>query len=190
MSEQAVDVTQLLIDWNHGDAKALDALMPQIIGELRNVASHYLHGERNASTLQPTALINEVYLRLVDRRRVSWKDRAHFFAFAALTMRRILVEHARARRAAKRGGGEELATLIDSPSSESVTGKVDVLDLDRALEKLASLDAKQARVVELRYFTGLTVNETAEAMGIARASVTRYWTLAKAFLFRELERRP
>lgn len=188
MSDDGEDVTQLLIDWNLGDSSALDALMPHIVDELRKVARKYLRGESDASTLQPTALVNEVYLRLIDRDKVSWKDRAHFFAFAALTMRRILVEHARARRAAKRGGGQELATLIDAPSSDPRSKKVDVLDLDTALEKLTSLDAKQARVVELRYFAGLTVNETAEAMGIARASVTRYWTLAKAYLYRELTR--
>ncbi len=188
MSEDSRDVTQILIDWNHGDTEALDALMPQIVDELRRVSSMYLRGESDASVLQPTALINEVYLRLIDRKRVSWQDRAHFFAFAALTMRRILVEHARARNAAKRGRGEELATLIDTPGSDGSAKRVDVLDLDRALKKLARLDAKQARVVELRYFTGLTVTETAEAMGIARASVTRYWTLAKAYLYRELNR--
>ena len=188
MCEEREDVTQLLIDWNQGDSSALNSLMPLIVAELRKVARKYLRGERDASTLQPTALVNEVYLRLIDRDKVSWKDRAHFFAFAALTMRRILVEHARARRAAKRGGGQELATLIDSPASDLRNKKVDVLDLDIALEKLAALDAKQARVVELRYFAGLTVNETAEAMSIARASVTRYWTLAKAYLYRELSR--
>lgn len=189
MSAGSRDVTQLLIDWNRGDAAALDALMPQIIDELRRVANKYLRSESAASTLQPTALINEVYLRMVDRKRVSWKDRAHFFSFAALTMRRVLVEHARARRAAKRGGGRDRVTLIDSPPSDPSSKKAEVLDLDRALDKLAALDRKQARVVELRYFTGLTVNETAEAMGISRASVTRYWTLAKAYLYRELERR-
>ncbi len=188
MSTESRDVTQMLIDWNHGDTGALDALMPQIVDELRAVAGRYLRGESDADVLQPTALINEVYLRLIDRKRVSWQDRAHFFAFAALTMRRILVEHARARNAVKRGSGEELATLIEAPSSDSSAKKVDILDLDRALEKLAALDEKQARVVELRYFTGMTVNETAEAMGIARASVTRYWTLAKAYLYRELKR--
>lgn len=189
MTAEPRDVTQLLIDWNHGDAGALDRLMPLIMEELQRTARKYLQGERDASTLQPTALINEVYLRLVDRRRVTWKDRAHFFAFAALTMRRILVEHARTRRAAKRGAGERAATFVDAPAADAGPSKVDILALDRALEKLAALDAKQARVVELRYFTGLTVNETAEAMGIARASVTRYWTLAKAYLYRELSKR-
>jgi RNA polymerase sigma factor (TIGR02999 family) len=133
-------------------------------------------------------LVNEVYLRLIDRERVDWQDRAHFFAFAARTMRRVLVDHARGRKAAKRGSGEEPATLLDAPSSESGSDPVDVLALDLALEKLAALDEKQARIVELRYFAGLTVNETAEVTGIARASVTRCWALAKAFLYRELTR--
>ncbi|MEM7352000.1 MAG: ECF-type sigma factor [Acidobacteriota bacterium] len=188
MSVEERNFTQMLMDWNHGDTEALDALMPLIVDELRHVASKYLRGESAASTLQPTALINEVYLRLVDRKRVSWKDRAHFFSFAALTMRRILVEHARARKAAKRGSGQEFATLIEAPGADGSSHRVNVLDLDRALDKLAALDAQQARVVELRYFTGLTVNETAQAMGIGRASVTRYWALAKAYLYRELKR--
>ncbi len=188
MNGETRDVTQLLVDWNQGDGAALDMLMPMIIGELRQVARKYLRNESNASTLQPTALIHEVYLRLIDVERVRWQDRAHFFAFAALTMRRILVEHARARRAAKRGGGVTPDTLIDAPSSDAGS-KIEILALDRALEDLAALNEKQARVVELRYFTGLTVEETAEVMGISRASVTRYWALAKAYLFRELSRR-
>lgn len=187
MDGKSRDVTQLLVDWNRGDAGALDVLMPMIIDELRQVARNYLRHESNASTLQPTALINEVYLRLIDVERVRWQDRAHFFAFAALTMRRILVEHARSRRAAKRGGGVAPATLIDAPSSDGGS-KVEILALDRSLERLAALNEKQARVVELRYFTGLTVDETAEVMGISRASVTRYWALAKAYLYRELSR--
>lgn len=182
------DVTQLLIDWNEGDEHALDALMPRVVDELRRVARGYLRGEGGSHTLQPTALVNEVYLRLIDRERVDWQDRAHFFAFAARTMRRILVDHARARRAAKRGHGEEPVTLLDTPVSEAGSDPVDILALDLALEKLAALDEKQARVVELRYFAGLTVNETAEVTGMARATVTRYWTLAKAFLYRELTR--
>lgn len=179
----------MLGDWNQGDAKALDALMPLVVDELRKVASKYLGSEGSAWTLQPTALINEVYLRLHERKQVSWNDRSHFFAFAALTMRRVLVEHARARKTAKRGSGQEAATLIEVPASGGTQSTVDVLALDRALTNLAALDPKQARVVELRYFTGLTVNETAEAMGVSRASVTRYWTLAKAYLYRELNRR-
>ena len=182
------DVTQLLLDWNAGDAAALDALMPRVVDELRRVARRFLSGESMGHTLQPTALVNEVYLRLIDRQRVSWQDRAHFFSFAARTMRRILVDHARAKGAAKRGGGEAMVTLIETPSTDGERDPVDVIALDAALERLAALDEKQARVVELRYFAGLTVNETAEVSGIPRATVTRYWALAKAFLYRELTR--
>lgn len=188
MMNDTRDVTQLLLDWNDGKAEALDELMPQVLDELRKVARKYLQGEKDTHTLQPTALVNEVYLKLIDRNRVNWQNRAHFFAFAARTMRRILVDHARARNAAKRGGGEDVVTLIDAPSSDPQAKRVDVIALDEALQKLGALDEKQAQVVELRYFAGLTVNETAAAMDIARASVTRYWTLAKAFLYRELTR--
>ena len=188
MTDRSPDLTQLLLDWNAGDPQALDALMPQVVDELRKFARGFLQKESTGHTLQPTALVNEVYLRLIDRRRVSWQDRAHFFAFAARTMRRVLVDHARARNAAKRGGGETLATLIEAPMGDGEADPVDLLALDKALEKLAVLDEKQARVVELRFFAGLTVNETAEVSGIPRASVTRYWALAKAFLFRELTR--
>lgn len=180
------DLTELLLDWNAGDAQALDVLMPRVVGELRKVAGRFLRGEQVGHTLQPTALVNEVYLRLIDRRRVSWQDRAHFFSFAARTMRRILVDHARAKAAAKRGGGEEAVTLIETPSTDSDRDPVDIMALDSALGRLAELDEKQARIVELRYFAGLTVNETAEVSGIPRATVTRYWALAKAFLYREL----
>ncbi|MEM8962880.1 MAG: sigma-70 family RNA polymerase sigma factor [Acidobacteriota bacterium] len=184
--EQSGDVTQLLRDWNRGDSGAIDEIMPQVIHELKRVASRYLKGEKDTQTLQPTALVNEVYIRLIDRQQVQWEDRAHFFAFAARTMRRILVDYARARGATKRGGEHDVITLIDAPSSDPEAKQLDIVALDTALDKLAKLNEKQARVVELRYFTGLTVDETAETMGIARASVTRHWTLAKAFLYREL----
>jgi len=188
-NDEPRDVTQLLLDWNAGDAGALDALMPRVVGELRRVAGRFLRREQVGHTLQPTALVNEVYLRLIDRRRVSWQDRAHFFGFAARTMRRVLVDHARARSAAKRGGDEPPVTLVETPAAKEGADPVDVIALDEALHKLAALDEKQARVVELRFFAGLTVNETAEVSGIPRASVTRYWALAKAFLYRELSRR-
>lgn len=187
MSDLSPDLTQLLLDWNAGDARALDALMPQVVDELRKFARGYLRNESTGHTLQPTALVNELYIRLIDRKRVNWQGRAHFFAFAARTMRRVLVDHARARNALKRGSGETEVTLVDAPLSDA--DPVDILALDAALEKLASLDEKQARVVELRFFAGLTVNETVEVSGIPRASVTRYWTLAKAFLYRELTQR-
>lgn len=188
MSDETHEVTRLLRDWNRGDQKALEMLMPRVVSELRRVASGYLRRESTGHTLQPTALVNEVYLRLIDREKVEWQDRAHFFAFSARSMRRVLVDHARKRNAAKRGEGEAPVTLVETGVSQDGSDPVDLLALDIALEKLASLDEQQARIVELRYFAGLTVNETAEVTGLGRATVTRYWNLAKAFLHRELSR--
>lgn len=179
------DVTALLLAWSHGNAAARDDLIPLVTDKLHDLARHYLRGERAGHTLQPTALVNEVYLRLVDRNRVSWSDRAHFFAFAASSMRRILVDHARARRSGKRGGGARRVTLSQA---EVISGRneVDLLDLDRALTALGNLDERQARLVELRYFGGLTIRETAEVLGVGTATVTRDWATAKAFLYRQL----
>lgn len=179
------DVTALLLAWNRGNASALDDLMPLVADELRKLADHYLRGERPNHTLQPTALVNEAYLRLVDRKRVSWRDRAHFFAFAATTMRRILVESARKKRSAKRDAGARLLTLTEA---EAIAGRdrVDVLHLDHALNALAALDERQARLVELRYFGGLTIDETAEVLEVGPATVSRDWATAKAFLYRQL----
>ncbi len=179
------DVTSLLLAWSHGDAAARDDLIPLVNGKLHDLARHYLRGERRGHTLQPTALVNEVYLRLVDRNRVSWSDRAHFFAFAASSMRRILVDHARTRRSQKRGGSARRVTLGEA---EAIAGRkeVDLIDLDRALTALGALDERQARLVELRYFGGLTISETAEALGVGTATVNRDWVTAKAFLYRQL----
>lgn len=179
------DVTALLLAWNRGDDAALDDLIPLVAGELRKLAHHYLGRERSDHTLQPTALVNEVYLRLVDRKQVSWRDRAHFFAFAATTIRRILVESARKKKSAKRGAGARPLTLTEA---EGLTGRdrVDVIDLDRALTALAALDQRQARLVELRYFGGLTIDETAEVLEVGPATVSRDWATAKAFLYRQL----
>jgi RNA polymerase sigma factor (TIGR02999 family) len=181
------NVTALLLAWNGGDAAALDDLIPLVTAELRKLAAHYLRGERPGHTLQPTALVNELYLRLIDRQQVSWRDRAHFFAFAAKSMRRILVDHARARDSEKRGGGARPLTLS---RAEGIAGReeVDVIDLDRALSALGALDERQARLGELRFFGGLTLDETAAVLGVGTATVSRDWTTARAFLYRELSR--
>ncbi len=181
----AEDVTELLLQWSQGNREALDELMPLVTGQLRELARSHLRGERLGHTLQPTALVNEVYLRLVDRRRVSWQSRAQFFGFAASTMRRILVDYARARRTAKRGAGVEPITLDETVGL--TTGKgIDVIALDEALKSLAQLDERQSRLVELRFFAGLTVEETAEVLGIGTATVVRDWSTAKAWLYAQL----
>ena len=179
------DVTALLRQWSDGRQDALDRLLPEIYAELRKLASSYLRRERSDHTLQATALVNEAFLRLVDQRAVQWENRAHFFGIAAQMMRRILVDHARAHGAAKRGDGQApLAldeALVAAPSSN-----VDVLALDEGLTRLAALDPQPARVVELRFFGGLTMEETAVALRISPATVGREWALAKAWLYAEL----
>ncbi len=181
----AEDVTELLLQWNRGNKEALDELMPLITGELGKLARLHLKKERPGHTLQPTALINEVYIRLVDRKRVSWHDRAHFFAFAARTMRRILVDYARARLTAKRGGGLETVTL-DEAVGLTTEQEIDVIALDQSLEALAKIDERQSRLVELRFFAGLTVEETAAVLGVGTATVVRDWSTARAWLFAHL----
>lgn len=183
----ARDVTDLLLRWNSGHKEALDDLMPLVSGELRRLAQAYLRDESRARTLQPTALVNELYLRLIDRRRVRWENRAHFFGFAATTMRRILVDHARAVQSAKRGGGTRPVSM-EAALGLAVHEDVDVLRLDEALKTLAELDPRQARLVELRFFVGLSIEETAEVLGIGRATVGRDWVTAKAWLHRELSK--
>lgn len=182
------DVTDLLSQWNHGNKQALDQLMPLVVSELRHLARSHLQGERQEHTLQPTALINELYLRLIDRRRATWKDRSHFFAFAVRTMRRILVDHARSQRALKRGGGLRTLTL-DEAVDFAEEREVDLVALDEALDTLSRLDERQGRLVELRFFGGLSTHEVAEVLGVGVATVGRDWASAKAWLFRELNRR-
>ncbi len=176
-------VTGLLIAWRGGDADALQKLIPLVYSELRRLARIHLRRERAGHTLQPTAVIHEAYLRLVDC-KVDWQDRAHFFAVAAQTMRRILVDHARSREAMKRGGGNQRSLLVTATVTEP--RGIDMLDLDKALTKLAVRDPDRVRVVELRYFGGLTIAETAEALGQSAATVKRDWDFARAFLHREL----
>ncbi len=182
----APDVTDLLLAWNQGERQALDQLMPMVVAELRRVAASYLQRERPDHTLQPTALVHELYLRLVDQRRVAWNDRVHFFAAAARTMRHILVDHARGQRSQKRGSGSLTVPLADA-ADVSLGPEADLLALDEALEQLSQREPRQARVVELRFFAGLTLAETAAALGVGDATVSRDWAFAKAWLYRELK---
>lgn len=180
-------VTGLLIDWSNGDRGALDRLMPLVYEELRHIARRHLSAEDPAHTLQSTALVHEAYLKLVDQRRVQWQNRAHFFAVAAQLIRRVLLDHARRRDAAKRGGPATRLTLEEGLLASRYRD-VDLVSLDEALNALAELDPQQARVVEMRFFAGLTIAEAAEALGISTATVQRDWVTAKAWLFDRLSR--
>ena len=182
----APDVTALLISWGSGERSAADRLIPAVYAELHRQAARALRREGNDHTLQATALVHEAYLRLVDQRRVEWRNRAQFFGIAAEVMRRVLVDHARARLASKRGGGMQRLSLDEIGDVSNAGGDTDVLALHDALERLALLDADQARLVELRYFGGLNIEETADALGVSPATVKREWTLARAWLRREL----
>jgi RNA polymerase sigma-70 factor (ECF subfamily) len=178
------EVTQLLKAWCRGDARALERLAPMVEQELRGLASIYLHRESAGHTLQPTALVNEVYLRLLDWNAVEWRDRAHFLAVAAKMMRRVLVNYAVARRSQKRGGAAVLVSLAEADSVPVRTE--DLIALNEALLALANLDERKSRLVELRYFGGLTSDEAAEVLGISRRTADREWELARAWLFRML----
>jgi RNA polymerase sigma factor (TIGR02999 family) len=179
------EVTRLLLDWSKGDPAALERLMPVIYDELRRLARSFLRKERRGHLLQTTALVHEAYLRLIDQRQVHWQNRAHFFAISAQLMRRILVDHARRRAAAKRGGDPDPVTLTDFPELPLQRG-IDVLALDHALSKLAALDPRQSRIVELKCFGGLSSDETAEALELSPRTVRREWTIAKAWLYRQI----
>jgi RNA polymerase sigma factor (TIGR02999 family) len=168
------------------NAAPLDEMVPLVYSELRRLAAHYLRGERRNHTLQPTALVNEAYLCLVAQKRLQWKNRAHFLAIAARTMRHILVDHARARGAWKRGGDRQRITLDESVAA-TLGRDVDFVALDQALSKLAAFDPMKSRLVELRFFGGLTAEEAAEVLDVSPATVKRTWTLAQAWLYRELE---
>ena len=185
--DQRPEITLWLQEWSSGKENALDALMPIVYAELHRQASSYLRRERIGHTLQASALINEAYLKLIDQRGVNWKNRAHFFGIAAQAMRRILVDHARARHRNKRGGNAEDLPLEAAEYAESPTGKrLDLVELDEALTRLARLDERQSRIVELRFFSGMSVEETAEALGVSAATVKNEWRTAKAWLFQEL----
>ena len=187
MDRATADVTRLLQQWSNGQEQALDRLVPHIHGELRKLAAGYLRRERPDHTLQPTALVNEPFLKLIDERSVKWQNRAHFFGIAAQAMRRILVDHARAHAASKRGGDVRKVSLDDANLIGPAVD-VDLLALDEALTRLATLDPQQSRIVELRFFGGLTVEETAEVMSISPATIGREWRMAKAWLSAELRR--
>jgi RNA polymerase sigma factor (TIGR02999 family) len=178
-------ITQLLIRWRNGDQTALDELLPKVYDELRRLAKHYLRQERPDLTLQASDLVHEAYLRLVDEPEIDWQNRAHFFGIAAVRMRHILVEHARSRQAAKRGGGEYLLSLSKA-DRQAEDRDVNLLALDDALQRLEAMDPQKSRIVELRYFGGLTIEETAEALQISPATVKRDWSMARAWLRSEI----
>ncbi|HWQ32389.1 MAG TPA: sigma-70 family RNA polymerase sigma factor [Blastocatellia bacterium] len=185
------DVTRMLVSWSNGDKSALDELLPLVYDELRRQAAAYLRREAPGHTLQATALVNEAFLRMIDQTQVNWQNRAHFFGAAANLMRQILIQHARAKHADKRGGEaqklylDEVSGLADSLTKEQ---NLDLIALDDALNDLAQVAPQQGRVVELRYFGGLSIEETAEVLGISPATVKREWTMAKAWLHREISR--
>jgi RNA polymerase sigma factor (TIGR02999 family) len=179
------DVTALLLAWNQGDEAARSRLIEVVYNELRRVARNHLRRERGDHTLTPTALVHETYVKLVDLHRVRWQNRAHFFAMSARLMRRILVDHARSRAADKRGAGQTVA--LDTAEVGITPVSIDVLALDTALEKLAAVDERQGRLVELRFFAGLTVEETAAVLDVAPITIKRDWAYARAWLFRELQ---
>ncbi len=179
------DVTQLLVAWRHGDQAAFDELVPLVYQELRRLARYYMSRESPDHTLQTTALVNEVYLRLVDQKHTHWQNRAQFFGIAAQLMRRILVDHARSHAYAKRGGGARQVPL-DETAVLSPIQAAELLNLDDALQRLSDLDPRKGRIVELRYFGGLTVEETAKVLKVSPVTVMRDWSLAKAWLHREL----
>jgi RNA polymerase sigma factor (TIGR02999 family) len=181
----STDVTQLLLAWNKGDPQALDRLIPLVYKELRRLARHRMRSEVPGHTLQATALVNEAYLRLVDQDRVNWQSRAHFFGAAGQIIRRVLVDHARGRGRLKRGGNAAKVCFSDATvGTERV--EVDVVALDTALCKLGKLDPQKERIVELRFFTGLSIEETAESLNISQATVKRQWAAARAWLYQAM----
>jgi RNA polymerase sigma factor (TIGR02999 family) len=185
MDDSAPDttgITQLLMAWSDGRRDALDKLVPVVYEDLRRLAAAYLRREGAGHSLQPTALVHEAYVRLIDQRQARWRNRAHFYAVAAGLMRRILVDHARARHADKRGGEIERVTLAGDEAGAGNPRDIDVLALHQSLERLAAFDPRKERIVELRYFGGLTIEETAEVVGVSEATVAREWTIAKAWL--------
>ena len=181
---QRGDISQLLADWANHDPAARERLVSIVYGELRRLAHHYMRGERAGHTLETTALVNEAYVRLAGIDALQWRDRAHFFAMAATLMRRVLVDYARQRGREKRGAGVSVTSLDET--RRGAQAAVDVMALDEALDRLATVDPQQSRVVELRFFAGLSVQETAEALGISPATVKRDWATAKLWLYNEL----
>jgi RNA polymerase sigma factor (TIGR02999 family) len=180
-------VTELLVRWRRGDRTALDSLLPLVYSELRRIANHFLQDERPDHTLQSTALVHEAYLRLAQQDLPQWQNRAHFFAVAAQLMRQILVDYARSHRASKRGG-HVYKLALDEAEEQPQALEVDIVALDDALKSLAEMDSQQSRVVELKFFGGLSIDDTAEVLGISASTVKRDWITARAWLFRELDR--
>jgi len=190
-SGPAPDVTQLLSKWSSGDQSALDQLLPLVYGELHRLAAAYLRRERSNHTLQSTALVHEAFMRMVHQQDVQWKNRAHFFAICAQMIRRILVDYARSQHAEKRGSGAVKLALDDAMAvPQAPATDVDLLGLNDALDRLAEMDERQSRIVELRFFAGLSIEETAEVMHLSPASIKREWQTARAWLFREMTRNP
>lgn len=181
-------ITRMLQEWSNGHNEALEELMPLVYMELHKQAARYLRRERQNHTLQTTALIHETYLKLIDQREVNWENRTHFFAIASNLMRRILVDHARSKHREKRGGDAVKVTFDERIQAGDQEKSVEVLALDEALSRLESFDERQARIVELRYFSGLTLEETAAALNISRSTTAENWAMAKAWLHRELTR--
>jgi RNA polymerase sigma factor (TIGR02999 family) len=187
VSAPAADVTALLEEWSAGDPRALDRLVPLVYGDLRRLAQSYFGRESSGHTLQATAVVNELYLCLLEQKRVQWQNRGQFLAVAATLMRRILVDHARKRQSAKRGG-EAIVLALDESLGVPASGNPDLVALDDALEALSALSPRQGRIVEMRFFGGLTIEETAAVLGVSPATVKLDWSLARAWLFRELNR--
>jgi RNA polymerase sigma factor (TIGR02999 family) len=185
MTAPTPQVTQLLVDWRNGNQAAFDQLVPIVYGELRRIAKRQMNRERAGHTLQTTALVNEAYLRLINQQNVDWQNRAHFFAIAAQVMRHLLVDHARSRQYAKRGGGA-IQVSLDDGAAVTDGQSADILALHEALDRLAKVDERKARIVELRYFGGLSAEETGEVLGVSEITVKREWLKAKAWLFRLL----
>jgi RNA polymerase sigma factor (TIGR02999 family) len=186
--DSSKQVTELLVRWRGGDREALDSLLPLVYDELRRIARHYLQGERPGHTLQSTALVNEAYVRMVAQDFPQWQNRAHFFAVAAQLMRQILVDHARGHRASKRGG-DVYKVSLDEAGDQPQAIDIDIVALDDALKNLAVMDLQQSKVVELKFFAGLSIEDTAEVMGISASTVKRDWITARAWLYRELDRK-
>lgn len=184
-----LEVTQLLVDWSNGDQSALDKLLPLVHAELCRVAHRLMSREQPGHTLQTTALVNEAYLRLADQKNTHWQNRTHFFAIAAQLMRRTLIDHARSHQYAKRGGGAQRVSL-DEVNVLSPERAAEIIALDEALQKLSAIDERKGQIVELRYFGGLSVEETAEALKVSPITVMRDWSLAKAWLRREISVQP
>ena len=185
MDQRQPEITRILRAWSSGERDAVDDLIPLVYDELHKVAAQYLRKQRPGHTLQPTALVNEAYLKLIDISSVSWQDRAHFFAVASQTMRHVLVDHARGRSRDKRGGAAQKVSLEEAVSFAKKQ-EVDLLALDEAMRELAAMDAQQSRIVELRFFGGLTIEETAVVLHISPATVKREWRIAKAWLLNRM----